>query len=183
MEDSRNIIKAIDALTLKAGGEVVDSKNITEAIDNLKAVYDQEAIGIDKTLTQEGLAADAKAVGDSIQSLSSSIEFSRFDVTTTDDFQVIYQFSHYITKKVAHIACRLKVLSTPTDSDPHVVILPSNIKIARVGLVIPAYKSTGEWTVPNQIIYCYVGESFFVIHPSDIVAGNFILFDYVSEIV
>ena len=64
MEDSRNIIKAIDALTLKAGGEVVDSKNITEAIDNLKAVYDQEAIGIDKTLSQEGLAADAKAVGD-----------------------------------------------------------------------------------------------------------------------
>lgn len=64
MEDSRNIIKAIDALTLKAGGGVVDSKNITEAIDRLKAVYDQEAIGIDKTLTQEGLAADAKAVGD-----------------------------------------------------------------------------------------------------------------------
>lgn len=63
MEDSRNIIKAIDALTLKAGGEVVDSKNITEAIDRLKAVYDQEAIGIDDTLTQEGLAADAKAVG------------------------------------------------------------------------------------------------------------------------
>lgn len=68
MEDSRNIIKAIDALTLKAGGEVVDSKNITEAIDNLKEVYSQEAIGIDDTLTQEGLAADAKAVGDLIKS-------------------------------------------------------------------------------------------------------------------
>lgn len=64
MEDSRNIIKAIDALTLKAGGEVVDSKNITEAIDKLRAVYDESAIGIDKTLTHEGLAADAKAVRD-----------------------------------------------------------------------------------------------------------------------
>ena len=42
MEDSRNIIKAIDALTLKAGGEVVDSKNITEAIDHLKEVYGAE---------------------------------------------------------------------------------------------------------------------------------------------
>ena len=72
MEDSRNIIKAIDALTLKAGGEVVDSKNITEAIDNLRAVYDESAIGIDKTLTQEGVAADAKAAGDQINSLKSS---------------------------------------------------------------------------------------------------------------
>lgn len=69
MEDSRNIIKAIDALTLKAGGEVVDSKNITEAIDNLRAVYDQEAIGIDTTLTKQGLAADAKAAGDKISAL------------------------------------------------------------------------------------------------------------------
>lgn len=71
MEDSRNIIKAIDALTLKAGGEVVDSKNITEAIDQLKAVYDQKAIGIDKTLTQSGLAADAKAVGSRINEIDS----------------------------------------------------------------------------------------------------------------
>lgn len=70
MEDSRNIIKAIDALTLKAGGEAVDSKNITEAIDHLKEVYSQEAIGIDGTLTQEGLAADAKVVGDAINGLS-----------------------------------------------------------------------------------------------------------------
>ena len=66
MEDSRNIIKAIDALTVKAGGTDPGSKNITEAIDNLKAVFDQKAIGIDKTLTQEGVAADAKAVGDEI---------------------------------------------------------------------------------------------------------------------
>lgn len=73
MEDSRNIIKAIDALTLKAGGEVVDSKNITEAIDHLKAVYDQEAIGIDKTLSQEGLAADAKAVGDVVNSKTTKL--------------------------------------------------------------------------------------------------------------
>lgn len=72
MEDSRNIIKAIDALTLKAGGEVVDSKNITEAIDNLKEVYSQEAIGIDDTLTQEGLAADAKAVGDLFSNTSAA---------------------------------------------------------------------------------------------------------------
>lgn len=74
MEDSRNIIKAIDALTQKAGGGVVDSKNITEAIDHLKEVYSQEAIGIDDTLTQEGLAADAKAVGDQIASLSSDMQ-------------------------------------------------------------------------------------------------------------
>lgn len=69
MEDSRNIIKAIDALTQKVGGEVIDSKNITEAIDHLKEVYSQEAIEIDDTLTQEGLAADAKAVGDAISTL------------------------------------------------------------------------------------------------------------------
>jgi len=80
VEDSRNIIKAIDALTLKVGGEVVDSKNITEAIDNLKAVYDQKAIRIDKTLTQEGLAADAKAVGDvrdKITKLSYSFSYNQ----------------------------------------------------------------------------------------------------------
>ena len=69
MEDSRNIIKAIDALTLKAGGEVVDSKNITEAIDKLRAVYNESAIGIDKTLTQEGVAADAEAVGNAIDDI------------------------------------------------------------------------------------------------------------------
>ena len=80
MEDSRNIIKAIDALTLKAGGEAVDSKNITEAIDNLKTVFDQEAIGIDKTLSQEGLAADAKAVGDNIAKLKDN----NFYVFSTD---------------------------------------------------------------------------------------------------
>lgn len=76
MEDSRNIIKAIDALTLKAGGEAVDSKNITEAIDHLKAVYDQEAIGLDTTLSQEGLAADAKAVGDALNAIVKKITVS-----------------------------------------------------------------------------------------------------------
>ena len=85
MEDSRNIIKAIDALTLKAGGEVVDSKNITEAIDHLKEVYSQEAIGIDDTLTQEGLAADAKAAGDLIK--TSSVNLTAYDgrVVNADD--------------------------------------------------------------------------------------------------
>lgn len=93
MEDSRNIIKAIDALTLKAGGEAVDSKNITEAIDHLKEVYDQEAIGIDDTLTQEGLAADAKAVGDEIASLNSNLETMTLSITNVDsdnDFYAIY---------------------------------------------------------------------------------------------
>lgn len=44
MEVSRNIVKAIDALTEKAGGQKVDSANINEAIDNLRLVYDQSAI-------------------------------------------------------------------------------------------------------------------------------------------
>lgn len=44
MEDSRNIVKAIDALTEKAGGQKVDSANIIEAIDNLRAVYNNTAI-------------------------------------------------------------------------------------------------------------------------------------------
>lgn len=83
MEDSRNIIKAIDALTLKAGGEEVDSKNITEAIDNLKAVFNQEAIGIDDTLTQEGLAADAKATGNAISALNSKT--NNPTITTIND--------------------------------------------------------------------------------------------------
>lgn len=44
MEDSRNIVKAIDALTEKAGGQKVDSANIIEAVDNLRAVYNKQAI-------------------------------------------------------------------------------------------------------------------------------------------
>lgn len=44
MEDSRNIVKAIDALTEKAGGQKVDSSNIIEAVDNLRAVYNNRAI-------------------------------------------------------------------------------------------------------------------------------------------
>lgn len=93
MENSRNIIKAIDALTLKAGGEAVDSKNITEAIDNLKAVYDQKAIGIDKTLTQEGLAADAKAVGD----ISGLYNKGSYQISG-------YSFSGYITGSGNYVA-------------------------------------------------------------------------------
>lgn len=46
MEISRNIVKAIDALTEKAGGEKVDSANINEAIDNLRLVYNQSAISV-----------------------------------------------------------------------------------------------------------------------------------------
>ncbi len=88
MEDSRNIIKAIDALTLKAGGEVVDSKNITEAIDRLKEVYSQEAIGIDDTLTQEGFAADAKAVGDVITLLSERVTRVPADASGSTEFTV-----------------------------------------------------------------------------------------------
>lgn len=78
MEDSRNIIKAIDALTLKAGGGVIDSKNITEAIDHLKEVYDQKAIAIDDTLTREGFAADAKAIGNAINTLNSLFAYRFF---------------------------------------------------------------------------------------------------------
>ena len=44
MEDSRNIVKAIDALTEKVGGQKVDSVNIIEAIDSLRLVYKQSAI-------------------------------------------------------------------------------------------------------------------------------------------
>lgn len=102
MEDSRNIIKAIDALTLKAGGEVVDSKNITEAIDNLKAVFDQEAIGIDDTLTQEGLAADAKAVGNLLGVTHPNIS----DVLTpAEDVTISYSFVSLCNKLLIIDCC------------------------------------------------------------------------------
>lgn len=96
MEDSRNIIKAIDALTLKAGGEVVDSKNITEAIDNLKAVYDESAIGIDKTLTHEGLAADAKAVGDALKA-KANISYT---LNNTDKFLVVVRYAYNFSNRL-----------------------------------------------------------------------------------
>ena len=48
MEDSRNIVKAIDALTEKAGGQKKDSLNIIDAIDNLRNVFSNRAITEDE---------------------------------------------------------------------------------------------------------------------------------------
>lgn len=113
MEDSRNIIKAIDALTLKAGGEVVDSKNITEAIDHLKEVFNQEAIGIDDTLTQEGLAADAKAVGDKVASTYGTYT-PTFTGNTGLDVQYV-SFNYFIFGKLLYITGRFNIANRGSD--------------------------------------------------------------------
>lgn len=44
VEDSRNIVKAIDALTEKTGGIKVDSYNIIDAIDNLREAFNNSAM-------------------------------------------------------------------------------------------------------------------------------------------
>lgn len=134
MEDSRNIIKAIDALTLKAGGDPVDSKNITEAIDNLKAVFDQQAIGIDDTLTQEGLAADAKAVGDAIGTISTSsyYEPSIYDSRVENAKQENADASRvYAYGKVRVASFFVKVLKQMSSDLATIFILDSSDKPAK----------------------------------------------------
>lgn len=88
MEDSRNIIKAIDALTLKAGGEVVDSKNITEAIDNLCTTF-TDRVMITYTVGSEGCDFSsltesikyAYTVGNCVLRLAPEV----FDITSETD--------------------------------------------------------------------------------------------------
>lgn len=92
MEVSRNIVKAIDALTEKAGGQKVDSANINEAIDNLRLVYKNTAISVSEVnrLIGEYLIAHpvspqtiVNTVNEYLQ--SHPIDVSSLALATTDD--------------------------------------------------------------------------------------------------
>lgn len=145
MEDSRNIIKAIDALTLKAGGEAVDSKNITEAIDHLKEVYSQEAIGIDDTLTQEGLAADAKAVGDAIDSANSAINALDERIDLNSKIIVNSNYVNYIyARQCGHYIMISMVLKSGIASGETILTFFDEIDVAYLDYTAPIFFSNGS---------------------------------------
>lgn len=137
-------------------------------------------IAANATLSSSNLTADAKG---GLNALSEQITARRVAMSTTEYFQLAYDFSHRITEGVIHICCRLKVLSLPSSSDVNAITLPNGVTFDRYGLVIPVYKSSGEWSASNTIVYCYVGTNVLVVHKDDLAVGNYIYLDYTARVI
>lgn len=119
-------------------------------------------------------AAQGKALNDKIKT-------DTIALTPHSNVTLSYNQSHYITDKIIHILCRVKVDSVPS-TDFTAISLPNGISFSNSGLVFPVFKASGEWSTPNQICYCYQGINGFGLHPSDLTSGCYITVDFIARI-
>jgi hypothetical protein len=122
------------------------------------------------------------AVESGLADTNSKLTSSTFNITANECFDIIFQGSHYITNKVAHICCLLKANSIPESSTITIAELPSGNTITQEGLIIPIYRADGRWTKFDTTAYGYVSNTLIKTNKADIVVDKYYLVDFVAHL-
>lgn len=144
--ESKNITEAIDRLAEKAGSlSPEESKNATEAIDRFREALSLNALGLDTTLKKEGLAADAKAVGDKLFSTAGgNIDDTNIDdILSTGIYNRFIDASKILGVNSAGASYGLLIVSSPSTTT---IRIGQYMWIPHTGTLASRYKTNNTWS-------------------------------------